>query len=209
MSLWVVVPVKPLKLGKSRLIEVLSVDQRTRLSMAMLVHTLKELNKIPEVDRIAVVSQDLDILRIASKFGAQGIIEEGTLDLNTALTFATRIALGEGARGLLIVPADLPLLEAKDLRDLILESTRNNEMIIVPDFREDGTNAMLLFPPGMVEYCYGTSSFVLHSGQAKKIGMRLIVRRIRSIGLDLDLPEDLMMLMNKNQSFLIDKEEKP
>ncbi|MBI5714221.1 MAG: 2-phospho-L-lactate guanylyltransferase, partial [Chloroflexi bacterium] len=40
MSIWAIVPVKPLKRAKSRLASVLSVEEREAFSRAMLTHTL-------------------------------------------------------------------------------------------------------------------------------------------------------------------------
>lgn len=209
MSLWAVIPVKPLGLGKSRLMEVLSDRQREKIVLFMLRQTLRELVKIHEINRVIVVSRDARILAIARQNHCDALVEEGEKGLNAALDQATRAALESGVCGIVIIPADLPRLRAKDVKGMLSQAAGCCEMIIAPDYRQEGTNAMLLFPPGMVEYCYGPGSFVLHCKQAKEKGLRLVVYRNESLGFDLDLPEDLDMLIRDNRFDFLNQQERP
>ena len=47
MTLWAIVPVKPLRWGKSRLAGVLTQDERTDLNSQLLAHTVDTLTAIP------------------------------------------------------------------------------------------------------------------------------------------------------------------
>ena len=51
MTLWAIVPVKPLRRGKSRLADILSQDERTDLNRHLLENTLNTLNSLPEIGR--------------------------------------------------------------------------------------------------------------------------------------------------------------
>jgi 2-phospho-L-lactate guanylyltransferase len=73
-------------------------------------------------------------------------------------------------------------------------------MIIAPDRREDGTNALYISPPGLIEYSYGPGSFMRHLHQAERFGIKHTICRLPSFGLDLDLPEDLDVLRIMEQS---------
>ena len=70
MALWAIVPVKPLRHGKSRLAEVLSQDERADLNQRLLVHTLDTLGIIPEIDQVLVVSRDPAALALAPPLAA-------------------------------------------------------------------------------------------------------------------------------------------
>ncbi len=85
MTTWAIVPVKPLRYGKSRLSGVLSVDQRNQLNRYLLLHTLTILAELPEIDHILVISRDPAALAIARDQGARTLLEEGAPLLNTAL----------------------------------------------------------------------------------------------------------------------------
>ena len=67
-------------------------------------------------------------------------------------------------------------------------------VVIAPDRRGRGTNALLSSPPGLIEYDFGPDSFERHTARAKAAGVRIVVCEIPSIGLDVDLPEDLEFL---------------
>ncbi len=51
MTFWVIVPVKPLGRGKSRLSGVLSAEDRLEMNRALLENTLVTLNSVPRVAR--------------------------------------------------------------------------------------------------------------------------------------------------------------
>jgi 2-phospho-L-lactate guanylyltransferase len=194
MSLWAIVPVKPLRRGKSRLAEALNEEERTALNEEMLARTLKTLSTLKEVDQVLVVSRDPHALTIARNHGAKTVQEDGQPHLNTALTRATVIAQVHATQGVLILPVDLPLLTTDDVLALIDRATKPPVVVIAPDRHGKGTNALLMVPPQQIEYEFGEGSFQRHCEQAKQSGARLEIVDLPSLGLDLDLPEDLEMV---------------
>ena len=191
MSLWVIVPVKPLRRGKSRLARVLSTDERMMLNQTMLANTLRVLQSVKEIDQIVVISRDSSVLGMARDFKARTVQEDGHSHLNLALQRATVVAEMYGATSVLILPADLPLLSAEVLRDSVLRAGKAPSAVIAPDHRGDGTNAMLITPTGLFGYHYGVGSFRKHCELASKVGAKLEIVEREELGLDLDLPEDL------------------
>ena len=198
MSLWAIVPVKPLRRGKSRLAGVLSEDERALLNFAMLGNTLKTLKSVAEIEQILVVSRDPAALALAREHGARTIQEDGAPELNAALRRATAVAGIYAASGVLILPADLPLITSKDIQEFIANYDNPPEVIIAPDRRKDGTNALLVCPAGIIDYHYGPGSFHKHLDQVKKLGIRLKIITMPDLELDLDLPEDLELLKMKD-----------
>mgnify|MGYP005855753751 CR=1 FL=1 len=194
MGFWAVIPVKPLRRGKSRLADVLSEDERTLLNYSMLENTLKVLSSLQELESIMVVSRDPSALVLAREYGARTVQEDGSPDLNTALKRATLVAQAYVTKSLIIVPADLPLLSKEDILAMINETGSPPEMIIAPDLRRDGTNCLLISPPGPIQYAYGPGSFNRHLVQAQRYGYRTAVILRQGLQLDLDLPEDLDLL---------------
>jgi 2-phospho-L-lactate guanylyltransferase len=119
MTLWAIVPVKPLRRGKSRLAGTLSEDERTELNRSLLQNTLKTFRDLKEVEEVLVISRDPQALAIARQHGARTVREDGQPELNTALKRATVIAQVYATRGVLILPADLPLVTRDDVLTLI------------------------------------------------------------------------------------------
>ena len=194
MTLWAIVPVKPLRRGKSRLAGTLTDDERAQLNENLLNHTLETLSGLKELEQVLVVSRDPHALTIARKHGARTVREDGQPQLNTALTRATVVAKVHATSGVLILPADLPLLSQTDILSLIERATNPPVVVIAPDRHEKGTNALLMSPAGLIEYDFGDGSYHRHCQRAKKAGARLEIVNLPSLSLDLDLPEDLALL---------------
>lgn len=203
MTLWTIVPVKPLRRGKSRLSSILSEDERTVLNQTMLINTLKTLRQVKEIETILVVSRDPMALSIAREYSARTVLEDGNPELNTAIRRAATVAKAYFANEILVLPADLPLIKPEDIIKFIHLAGKPPEIIISPDRRHDGTNALLINPADLIEYQYGPGSFLTHINSAKKKNARIEIVESETFGLDLDLPEDLEILKKYDQTPLM------
>ena len=194
MSLWAIVPMKPLQRAKSRLAGFLSEEARFALSRNLLVHTLEQLTAVGEIERVVVVSKDSDALALARDLGAKTITEHGASDLNKALLRATEVARGYGVSGVLVIPADLPLITSDDIQELIQTAVDPPVIALAPDRHGQGTNAFVSIPVGLIEYDFGPESFQKHIHRAETAGVRVEICELKSFGLDIDFPDDLKML---------------
>lgn len=192
MTVWAIVPVKPLRQAKSRLAGVLSKEDRLELSQRMLTHTLEILGEIPSIERTLVVSRDSRALALARKLGARTVTERGSPQLNRALVRATLVARRYNVSAVLVLPADLPLLTREDIESLIARGSDPPVVVIAPDRRRSGTNALLSSPPSLIEYAFGPQSFPRHLEHARAAGVRLEICELPSLALDVDMPEDLL-----------------
>ena len=194
MTLWAIVPVKPLRRGKSRLSPVLTEEERADLNRRLLMHTVDTLKSIAEIEHVLVISRDPAALALSREHGARTVQENGAPHLNVALARATLVAQNYATRGVLIVPADLPLITPEDVR-LMLEKVQDPPVVVVaPDRRQQGTNALLVCPAGLIEYDFGPGSFKRHCERARAAGARLEILELPSLELDMDLPEDLELV---------------
>lgn len=191
MTIWAIVPVKPLRRGKSRLAGMLTEDQRTRLNRYLLEHVLTALKEIPEIEHTLVVSRDPAALALTREMGGRTVLEDGAPQFNTAIKRATIAAKAQGAHAVLVLPADLPLVTPADIKVMIKHGKKPPVIIIAPDRRMDGTNGLFINPAGLIEYGYGPGSFHRHCERARESGAKLEIIEAPNIALDLDLPEDL------------------
>src|SRR5512140_3297002 len=97
MSLWAIVPVKPLRRGKSRLAGVLSEEERTALNNSLLANTIKAITSAPSIGQTLVISRDPAALALAREYGARTVMEDSNSELNQALQRATIVAMIDGA----------------------------------------------------------------------------------------------------------------
>jgi 2-phospho-L-lactate/phosphoenolpyruvate guanylyltransferase len=194
MTLWAIVPVKPLRRGKSRLAGTLTEEERATLNQELLERTLKTLSSLKELDKVLVVSRDQHALTIARNHGAKTVQEDGQPHLNTALARASVVAQVHSIHGILVLPVDLPLLTTDDVLALIDRASKPPVVVIAPDRHHKGTNALLMVPAGQIEFEFGEGSFQRHCERALESGARLEVVDLPSLGLDLDDPEDLELI---------------
>ncbi len=194
-GLWLIVPVKPLGEGKSRLGATLSVTARADLSRDWLAHVLATAVAWGGCAGVAVVSRDPAVREQAAAAGAHAIGEdsrEARDTLNAALEQARRWVIQAGATAALVLPADLPLLTVDDLARLTTVAPGAG-MVIAPS-HDRGTNALLLCPPDAIPYAFGEDSFARHRALAAAAGVTVHVIHSATLALDVDYPEDLFLL---------------
>lgn len=194
MTLWAIVPVKPLRRGKSRLAGVLTEKEREDLNSRLLAHTLDTLTAVPEIEHVLVISRDPAALALARDHGARTVTENGAPQLNHALARATVLVKNYHTQAVLIVPADLPLITPEDVRAMLALAQKPPVVVVAPDRHREGTNALLVCPTGLIEYNFGPGSFQRHCQRAVQAGARLEICELPSLALDVDLPEDLAMV---------------
>lgn len=194
MTFWAVVPVKPLRIGKSRLGKALTDEARLALNHSLLSKTLSKLKSMPEFEHVLVVSRDPQALTLARTFGALTVQENGAPHLNAALEKSMLVLKQHTIRGVLVVPADLPLLKPDDVRKLLSIAKDPPVVVVVPDRHRQGTNALLVCPVGLIPFSFGPGSFQRHCELAQAASARLEVLELESMAIDIDLPEDMELV---------------
>jgi len=197
MKIIAIIPVKPPGEGKSRLENILGLAERAALSRAMFLRVLKA--TLDAGVEAIVVSRDTDIRQQAEAEGAWALAEPAGGSLNTALDMARRFLSERGADALLVLPADLPVIDAADVRALALAAWSAPTVVIAPDRLEQGTNALLLAPLDSIAFEFGPGSFERHCDAARVAGITPTVLRRPGLALDLDTPADLETLQQMNK----------
>jgi 2-phospho-L-lactate guanylyltransferase len=187
-----VVPVKDTKEAKQRLAGVLSSAQRQALALAMVEDVLAALAAVPELAGILVVTADPAAAAIAARHGAR-VSPDGARDGHTGAVAAAARLLGSEA--LLEVPGDIPLVEPRDIRELVVaHGIDRRAFTIVPARDQRGSNAVLCSPADGVPLRFGENSFFPHLAAARACGIEPKVVRLPRIALDIDTPDDLALL---------------
>ncbi len=191
MTIWAIIPVKPLTRAKSRLADVLSPEERQQLTEMLFRRVLTAVKAAPQVAGVLVISRDPRALSIARDMNAHTVQESGALELNSALMRATQVVGGWRGGAVLILPADLPFITPEDVSAMSTLGQEESTVVIATDQRNDGTNAMLVRPPGMFAYAYGPGSFQRHQALAREAGATVRVYHSERLALDIDMPSDL------------------
>jgi 2-phospho-L-lactate/phosphoenolpyruvate guanylyltransferase len=193
MNTWLVLPMKSLLNGKTRLAPVLDLEQRRALLERMFRHTLDQAAQYPGLNRTLVVTGCSETRARAAALGAQVLEEEPGAGLNGGLRQAQLVLRQQGAAHMMIVHCDLPLLDASDLRDLAQAASAGN-IAIAPDRKREGTNGLCIEISMDFGFSFGPKSFSLHLEQAAKSGIKTALVESIGLGFDVDLPEDFAQL---------------
>ncbi len=191
-GVFAVVPVKDLAGTKSRLAPVLNPGARAGLTLYMMGRVVGALREAGVGD-VCVVSPDPIVLNEALGRGAVPLLQRSR-GLNPALEEGRARALDAGASTLLVLPADLPLLDAGDVR-AVLEAAGDVPCVVVsPDGTRSGTNALLSRPPDALPFLFGQDSFEAHVQAARGRGLDLRLCERSHLAFDLDRTGELARL---------------
>ncbi len=186
-----VLPLNALDRAKSRLAGVLTPEERRTLALWLAGRTLAALRVSGVVERIAVVSPDLDALAWAAAEGAEPLAQPGR-GLNAGLALARAWATRLDAGALLIALGDLPLLTGDEVRRFVAMGRLHKRLVtLAPDRARDGTNLLLARPPDLAPLAYGRGSFARHRRLARRAEAPTLLFRSPGVAFDVDQPADL------------------
>ena len=191
-----ILPIKSFSQAKQRLRAELSDSDRRALVDAMFSDVLVALRRVPALESIIVVSGDHVAQRIAEGYGAT-IVEDEERGHNWAANKGIVAAVENGIERALLVPGDCPLMDPKELEELLAHPAGERSALIVPDRHGTGTNALLLAPPDVLAPSFGPDSRRRHLADASVAGVPAEVVEVPGLSLDVDTPEDLDALVKR------------
>jgi 2-phospho-L-lactate guanylyltransferase len=171
----VLVPVKRLNGAKTRLAGVLDGPAREQLMLEMLREVVAAVREADVGPMTLVSSEAIDV-------GVPRFDDRG-LPWNEALTAAMRDVTEECVA---IVSADLPLLRAEEVAELVAATPGRG--LAIARAKDGGTNAVAMRPPALVQTRFGEpGSAAVHAA----LGVEAVVLDLPGLAFDVDTPEDL------------------
>ncbi|HEX7212791.1 MAG TPA: 2-phospho-L-lactate guanylyltransferase [Methylomirabilota bacterium] len=192
------IPVKDLINAKQRLIPALSPSERRDLARAMLEDVLDVMTAaLP--DAVIIVTTDDEVRALARARDVTCWIEPANRGHTAAVAFAQREAAARGARRFLTIPGDVPCVTLDEVATLG-RALEGPGVAFVPSRSGRGTNAALLDPPSAMALTFGEPSFDNHLAAARAAGLSPRVVHLPGIGLDVDAPDDLPVLLERGSA---------
>jgi 2-phospho-L-lactate/phosphoenolpyruvate guanylyltransferase len=176
----VLVPVKAFDQAKLRLAPALDAPARALLAREMASNVVRAAAGLP----VSVVCDDDAVAEWALGEGASVIWRPGR-GLNGAVGDGVASLAASGFSQVIVAHADLP--HALDFAAV----AGFDGVTLVPDRRNDGTNAACVPAAAGFEFAYGPRSFVRHCREARERGITLRVVREPRLAWDVDVPDDL------------------
>ena len=144
---------------------------------------------------VAVVTSDPYAVTLAKEDGFEVIPDPDNPGETGAIEMATRVCVERGVDSTLVIPADIPLIEAWELEE-ILKHAPGEGSVLVPAADGRGTNAAFRRPANLFPLRFGNDSFKPHHAAAQATGKPCVVLNFAGIALDVDNPEDLQQLIS-------------
>ena len=201
----ILIPMRALNKGKSRLSNVLSPSSRAKIVELLFTQLLKKLNilrcQFPWVcSEVVVITPCKKVRKISEECNAIVLEEKIPDDLNAALTQGISWSYENDYNSSLIIPGDIidPLTE--DIKKIITLGKKSPKCMVISPSTDFGTNALFLSLPTKINLKFGPNSFFEHQKEASKQSIETIIAPLNSLKDDLDTGKDLMMLKTKNPS---------
>ena len=188
-----VVPINMLNSAKSRLADHLSVAERRELVYWMAERVLSAVRNSGRVERLAVVSPDLEVLSWAAHHEAEPLPQTGAGGLNAGLELGRSWARQIGAEALLILLGDLPCLSTEEVANFI-ERGSEHPVVLAPDQRWQGTNGLLLRLSVNLPFAFGAGSLGRHQMLAGEQQQVALLFQTPGLSFDVDTFAELSML---------------
>jgi len=195
--MWAVLPAKDLVDAKTRLADALSPPERRLLFRTMYEDVLTALSETTSLDGIVVVTRDPEAGAVAESYGARLIPEPENQGQTAAIERAASSLKAGGADGMITIPGDTPLITAAEIETVLAAHSAATAMTIVPAHDRRGSNCIAVSPPGLIPFSFGNDSFQPHLASARKLGIEPRILDLPGIGLDIDTPDDLRILIER------------
>lgn len=190
------IPFKSLATAKQRLAEALDAGQRSQLAEAMLRDVMAAAAGVKDRIDIALVTGDAQAQSIARELDFIVIEDTRNESETAAIAMATAWCEAQGYDTNIVVPADIPLIGADELRQ-VLEAAPEEGAVFVPAYDRRGSNCILRRPTSIIPLRFGNDSFLPHCEAMRATGKQLTILEMAGIGLDIDNPHELEMLVQR------------
>lgn len=193
------IPIKDPANAKTRLAQTLSPDERRRLAWAMFEDVSRAAALATKPDRVVIATSYGPAIDRAGQLGWGVLVEQSQQSESASVDWASRALAERGFDLVMRLPADLPLVQAEDIDELLSKELRAPAALIVPSGEGTGTNAIIRTPPDLFPSRFGPNSLALHKEEASRAGVECVIVHNPRIALDIDEPADLELLMESGR----------
>jgi 2-phospho-L-lactate guanylyltransferase len=191
------IPIKDPANAKTRLADLLSVDERRRLAWAMFEDVSRAIADAQKPDRIVMVTSYAPAIERARELDWDVLVEEEQISESASVDWASRILSERGFDVVMRLPADLPLVRAQDIDELLSIELASPGALLVPSREGTGTNAIIRTPAALFPSRFGPNSLALHKQEAARVGVECLIVNSGRIALDIDEPGDVELLLEE------------
>ena len=195
--MWAIIPINNFTRSFGRLSPILNQDERIQLAKSLstrLIHILLELKGI---QKVMILTAETNWSKTVKHPKLVIHKEKSNEAFKSKIDAAADWAYEMGAKQLMYLSIDIPLVEKNDIQAMI--DSHNEGLTIVEAKKDGGTNALICELPRRFGFQFGKNSFLKHLKAAELKKVDTNIQCIDGLSFDLDDQDDWEYFLEQHQ----------
>ena len=195
--MWAIIPINEFSRSFTRLSSVLDLKQRIELAKNLSSRLIQILLAVDEVEKIVLFTCEKNWPGEMQHSKLVLRKDEDKKPLKQKIDSVADWAYGLGAKKMMYLSIDLPILEKKDITQII--DSHKHGLTLVQAKKDGGTNALIADLPRKINFQFGADSFRKHLEAAKLEKLKTNIQSTEGLSFDLDDHDDWEFLIKYYQ----------
>ena len=192
-----IIPINEFSRSFTRLSSLLDLEQRMELAKNLSSRLIQILLTVDEVEKIVLFTCEKNWPGELQHSKLVLRKDEDKKPLKQKIDSVADWAYGSGAKKMMYLSIDLPLLEKEDIIEMI--DSHKDGLTLIEAKKDGGTNALISDLPRRINFQFGTDSFQKHIEAAKSEKLSINIQSIERLSFDLDDHDDWELLIKYYQ----------
>ena len=195
--MWAITPINEFSRSFTRLSSVLDLKQRMELAKNLSSRLIQILLAVDEVEKIVLFTCEKNWPGELQHSKLVLRKDEDKKPLKQKIDSVADWAYGSGAKKMMYLSIDLPIVEKKDITQII--DSHKHGLTLVQAKKDGGTNALIADLPRKINFQFGADSFRKHLEAAKLEKLKTNIQSAEGLSFDLDDHDDWEFLIKYYQ----------
>lgn len=195
--MWAIIPINEFSRSFTRLSSVLDLEQRMELAKNLSSRLIQILLTVDEVEKIVLFTCEKNWPGEMQHSKLVLRKDEDKKPLKQKIDSVADWAYGLGAKKMMYLSIDLPIVEKKDITQII--DSHKHGLTLVQAKKDGGTNALIADLPRKINFQFGADSFRKHLEAAKLEKLKTNIQSTEGLSFDLDDHDDWEFLIKYYQ----------
>ena len=195
--MWAIIPINEFSRSFTRLSSVLDLKQRMELAKNLSSRLIRILLAVDEVEKVVLFTCEKNWPGELQHSKLVLRKDEDKKPLKQKIDSVADWAYGSGAKKMMYLSIDLPIVEKKDITQII--DSHKHGLTLVQAKKDGGTNALIADLPRKINFQFGADSFRKHLEAAKLEKLKTNIQSTEGLSFDLDDHDDWEFLIKYYQ----------
>jgi len=195
--MWAIIPINEFSRSFTRLSSVLDLEQRMELAKNLSSRLIQILLTVDEVEKIVLFTCEKNWPGEMQHSKLVLRKDEDKKPLKQKIDSVADWVYGSGAKKMMYLSIDLPIVEKKDITQII--DSHKHGLTLVQAKKDGGTNALIADLPRKINFQFGADSFRKHLEAAKLEKLKTNIQSAEGLSFDLDDHDDWEFLIEYYQ----------